>query len=163
MKKTWIAWSLSLLAAVVCNQVMHRYWQVPAILPLEFAHSAAEMQQAIAKTPGADPYHVLLMNTWWDFGFLTAYSFTALFSFVLFFDVFQLRVRSWVYVLAFSTGLLDALENTYLLATAIHHQEKFSLFYFWVVRIKWALAVVPFLMILMTILYGLILLTKRSR
>lgn len=163
MKKTWIAWGLSLLATVACIWINHRYWAVPAILPLEFAHSASDMQQAIDKTPAADPYHVLLMNTWWDFGFLTAYSLTALFSFVLFFDVFQLRLRTWVYVLALGTGLLDALENTYLLASAIQHQPKFSLFYFWVVRIKWALAVVPFLMIGMVGIYGLILLTKRSK
>ena len=161
MKKYWIAWTLSLLFTIVCVLVNKFQWQVPSMLPLEFAHSADQMKTAIDKIPAADKYHVLMMNTRWDYGFLIGYSLTALFSFFIFFDVFQLKVRMWVYLLAFITGILDALENAYLYATAVRQQEQFSYFYYWVVRIKWALAIIPALMILMIIGYGLILLLRK--
>jgi hypothetical protein len=103
------------------------------------------------------------MNTLADYGFLLCYSLLTLFSLQLVLDVFQLPVKLWVYLLAFSTGLADAVENYFLLKTAVTQQEAFSSIYFWAVRIKWAFAIVPVLLIPIVILYSLILLLRAKQ
>lgn len=158
MKKTWIYWIICLALTVGCIPVNRFQFRVEQMIQLEFASSAQQMQEYIMTIDNNDPqrcYHTLLWNTIWDYGFLVAYSLLVLFSFIIFLDVFQLIIRPWVYILAFITGVLDAVENYFLLRTASLQQEQFSCVYYWAVRIKWAFAIVPVLLITMVMVYGL--------
>ena len=161
MKKIWIFWITSLLLAVSCVIVNRLFFRVSEMLRLEFAASAENMRIQML-TIGSSiqyRYYILKMNTIVDYGFLVAYSLLTFFSLKLFLDVFQISPKKWwVYVLSFGTGLLDAVENYFLLKTAIVQQEAYSPVFFWAVRIKWAFAIVPILLIPMILLYGLILL-----
>jgi len=156
---------MSLLLAVICMLVNYYYFRIAEIVKLEFASSAEQMHKYILSV-GCSPaccYHVLLMNTITDYGFIIGYSLLTLFSLELFLEVFQLPVKPWVYLLAFSTGLFDTLENLFLVKTAVTQHEAFSSFFFWTVRIKWAIAIVPILLIPMIILYGFLLLFRRRQ
>jgi hypothetical protein len=166
MKKDWIYWIISLLLSVVCIYVNHNYFLVTEMIQLEFSSIAEEMHKHIMAV-GCSPeccYHTLKMNTIVDYGFLVSYSLLTYFSFTLFLDVFQLSAKAWwVYILSFGAGVMDAVENYFLLTTAVSQHEEFSLIFFWSVRIKWAFAIVPMLLIPMIILYGLILLLKAKQ
>lgn len=163
MRKAWIFWIISLLLSVACLYINHHYFRMSEMIKLEFASTAGDMHKHIMAV-GCSPeccYNVLKMNTIVDYGFLVFYSLLTYFSFKLFLDVFQLTSKAWwVYILSFSAGLLDAVENYFLLTTAIEQQEEFSWIFFWAVRIKWAFAIVPVLLIPMVMLYGLILLLR---
>ena len=165
MQKTWTYWIISLALTVGCIWVNRTQYPVPQMIPLEFASSANQMQHFIS-TIDKDPqrcYDILYHNTLWDYGFLLSYSLLTLFSFNIFLDVFQLRLRNWVYILSFITGLLDAVENYFLLRTASLQQEQFSGIYYWAVRIKWGFAIIPALLILMVLLYSLIVLFRTRK
>lgn len=162
MKKTWVFWIISLALTVLCIWVNRTQYRVEQMIPLEFASNAGEMQHFII-TIDSEPqrcYEILYHNTLWDYGFLLSYSLLTLFSFKIFLDVFQLKIRAWVYILSFITGLLDAVENYFLLRTGSLQQEQFSCIYYWAVRIKWGFAIIPVMLILMVIAYSLILLFR---
>lgn len=165
MKKTWTLWIISLALTVLCIWVNRTQYPVKQMIPLEFASSAGEMQHFIS-TIAPEPqrcYEILYHNTLWDYGFLLSYSLLTLFSFKIFLDVFQLKLRTWVYILSFITGLLDAIENYFLLRTASLQQEQFSGIYYWAVRIKWGFAIIPAFLILMVLAYSLILLFRTRK
>lgn len=166
MKKAWISWIISLLLTVICMYINQHYFRVSEMIKLEFSSTAGEMHKHIMAI-GCSPeccYHILKMNIIVDYGFLAAYSLLAYFSFKLFLDVFQLSSKAWwVYILSFGAGVMDAIENYFLLTTAVRQQEEFSRIFFWAVRIKWAFAIVPVLLIPMIILYGLILLLRAKQ
>ncbi len=165
MKKIWVCWIISLALTLLCIWVNRCQFRVQQMIPLEFASNADEMHQYIM-TIHADHqrcYQVLYWNTIGDYGFLISYSFLTLFSFHIFLDVFQLKIRAWVYVLSFITGLLDAVENYFLLRTASLQQEQFSSIYYWAVRIKWGFAIIPAMLILMVMAYSLILLFRKRK
>lgn len=165
MQKTWTLWIVALVLTVLCIWVNRTQYRVPQMIPLEFASSASQMHQFIS-TIDPDPqrcYEILYHNTLWDYGFLLCYSLLTLFSFKIFLDVFQLQLRNWVYVLSFITGLLDAVENYFLLRTASLQQEQFSSIYYWAVRIKWGFAIIPAFLILMVLAYSVILLFRTRR
>jgi hypothetical protein len=163
MKKVWIFWIISLLLAIVFLAVNKYNFRVNEIVKLEFSPSAQMMHaniMAIGCSPGCC-YNTLKMNTIIDFGFIVSYSLLTLFSFKLFLDVFQMNSKIWwVYILSFITGCLDIIENFFLLKTAVAQKEEFSFVFFWAVRIKWAFAIVPLLLIPIVLLYGLILLLR---
>jgi hypothetical protein len=166
MKKTWIAWIISLALTVVCMLINYFRFRVEHIIQLEFASNAQQMHDCIMRIADNNPqycYHILWWNTAWDYGFLLAYSLLTLFSFIIFLDVFQLVIRPWVYVLSFITGMLDAVENYFLLCTGSLQQEQFSGIYYWAVRIKWGFAIIPILLIMMVILYGILQLLRMRK
>ena len=165
MKKTWVFWIISLALTLLCIWVNRYQFRVQQMIPLEFASNADEMHQYIMTIHAHHQrcYQVLYWNTIWDYGFLISYSFLTLFSFHIFLDVFQLKIRAWVYILSFITGLLDAVENYFLIRTASLQQEQFSCIYYWAVRIKWGFAIIPAMLILMVIAYSLILLFRRRK
>ena len=165
MRKDWIFWIISLVLAVVCIAINQYFFRVNEMIRLEFVSSAEQMHTYImaAGCPPEQCYYLLRMNTIVDFGFLISYSLLTYFSLKLFIDVFQVSRKLWVYILSFTTGLLDSIENYFLLKTAVENQEQFSLIFFWAVRIKWAFAIVPLLLIPMVMLYGLILLLRAKQ
>jgi hypothetical protein len=165
MKKVWVFWAISLLLALVCVFVNQYYFRMTEMIKLEFASSPEQMRTHIMAV-GCSPeccYHTLKMNTLVDFGFLIAYSMLTFFSLKLFLDVFQVSVKIWVYILSFITGFLDVIENYFLLKTAFEKEETYSCIFFLVVRIKWAFAIVPLLLIPMVILYSLIVLLRTKK
>jgi hypothetical protein len=163
MKKDWIFWMISLVLVAACIYINRFYFRMDDMIKLEFASTPEGMKKYIMSV-GCSPeccYHTLKMNTIVDYGFLISYSLLTLFSFKLFLEVFQLSAKKWwVYALSFIPGVLDAIENYFLLNTALNQQENYSVIYFWAVRIKWAFALVPVLLIPMVIIYGLILLLR---
>jgi hypothetical protein len=166
MKKVWVYWILSLLMAIICLAVNHYIFPVREIIKLEFSSSAAMMHTYIMSNDclAESCYERLKFNTIADYGFIVSFSMLTLFSFKLFLDVFQINSKVWwVYVLSFITGLLDVVENYFLLKTALTQQEAFSCFFYWVVRIKWAFAIVPFLLVPIVLFYALVLLLRTKQ
>jgi len=139
--------------------VNYFFFRVPCIIELEFAGSAQKMRDCIAEIKG-DSYSILKYNTLVDYIFALSYSLLTLYSLIIFLDVFQIRIKAWVYILAFTTGFLDCIENIYLLKTGIDRQEVFSSVFYYVVRVKWAFAIIPMLLIPMMMVYGIILLLR---
>ena len=161
MKKIWIYWITSFLFAIGFLVIIRYFFPVHEMLKLQFASSAAAMHEYIMSIgPSPDCYHILKMNTLADYGFLLSYAMLTYFSFRIFLDVFQIAVKPWVYVLSFLPATLDAIENVFLLRMAINQQEEFSAVFFWIVRIKWAVAIIPLLLIPMILFYALILLFR---
>lgn len=161
MKKPWILWLISLACAAACMLVMHKYYLIKNILPLEFAPSAADMKtwvNTIDPNP-ANAYRILLLNTCWDYGFLISYTLLTFFSFLLIRNLFALSIKPGLYLVAFIAGIFDMVENYFLLQTALHQQENFSMVYFWAVRIKWCFAIVNVLLVVTAIISGLLKLT----
>jgi hypothetical protein len=165
MKKKWVFWIISLLLTIVCVFINQQYFPMKEMIKLEFASSPEDMSNHIMAIglPPVSCYHILLMNTIVDYGFLVSYSLLTFFSFKLFLDVFQLSVKPWVYFLSFMTGLLDAIENYFLIKTALAQEEIFSPVFFWAVRIKWAAALIPLLLIPIVMLYALLLLFRARK
>jgi hypothetical protein len=108
-------------------------------------------------------YQLLKMNTLIDYAFLVGYTLLTFFSFIIFLDVFQAAIKTWVYILSLATGFFDAIENCFLLSTAIKEKEVYSWIYFWAVRIKWAFAILPVLLITIVLLYSLIVLFRAKQ
>lgn len=160
MKNTWLPWLISLLLTAICIFINHHFYFIENILQLEFAGSAERMQYYIStiNQNTTQAYHILKYNTVWDYAFLLAYSLLTLFSFKLLFNILQFPLNVWVYILSFITGLLDAVENYFLLITANNQQAYFSGIYYWAVRIKWAFAIMNVLLILVVLVYGISLL-----
>lgn len=162
MKKIWTYWLISLLLAIACVVVNYSAFRVKDIIKLEFAPSAGYMHTYIMSgaAPTEDAYHTLMLNTIVDFIFIIAYSLLTLFSFKILLDLFQISGGLWIYVLAFIPGIFDCVENVFLVLTAARHQEVFSRLYYYAVRIKWGFAIVPYLLILIIMIYGLVILFR---
>ena len=162
MKKVWISWFISFAAALLCTIINIRFFRVSEMINLEFSTSA-EMMRTHIMSIGCSAeccYHTLLMNTIVDFGFLVSYSLLTYVSFKLLLDVFQVSFKPWIYILSFTVGFLDIIENCFLLKTAIDQKEAYSDLFCWVVRIKWGFAIVPLLLVPMVMLYCLVLLLR---
>jgi hypothetical protein len=159
MKKIRIYWTVSLFFAILFLAINYFFYPIKKIVALEFS-SSPEILQGYILGIGCDPsccYHILKMNTIVDFGFIVAYSLLAYFSFRQLLDVFQIHFGWWVYALSFIPGLLDVIENLFLLKTGMDEQVYFSWIFSWVVRLKWAFAIVPFLLIPIVMLYILVI------
>ncbi|RYY59316.1 MAG: hypothetical protein EOO05_13660 [Chitinophagaceae bacterium] len=156
MKKTWNYWTVCLLFTITCIVINSTVFAFPCMLNLEFAKSAAAMEDYIRPSG----YHRLLMNTLVDYGFLIGYGLLAFFSLKIILEVFQGNVNSWIYLLSFITGALDAFENIFLLLSATRERAVYSDAYFWAVRIKWATAIIIVLVIAIVIIFSLIVLLR---
>jgi hypothetical protein len=159
MKKTWIYWIASLVFTIACIVVNSKVYFFPGMIKLEFANSANAMHNYIFPVG----YHLLQMNTIVDYAFIAGYSLLTFYSFAIFLNVFQAAIKPWVYILSLATGFLDAIENVFLLATAIKEKEVYSWIYFWAVRIKWAFSIVPVLLITIILLYSLVVLFRAKQ
>jgi hypothetical protein len=162
MKKIWIYWTLFLLLTVGCIVINRKVFPVPGMLPLEFARSAESMRPHIMQQglTASESYRLLKMNTVVDYLFLVAYSLLGWYSLLIVLQVFEVRIKKWMYGLIFITGALDAIENIFLLRTGIRQQEAYSWLYAWAVRLKWGAAMVLVLLITVVILYALTRLWK---
>lgn len=162
MNKTWIYWLSSFVLTAICAYINYHCFRIDNMIALEFSDSACTMKHhimAIADS-GHGKYFILQMNTLIDFGFLVSYSLLTFFSFKLVLQVFQVATKPWVYFLSFITGLLDIIENIFLLKTGSSQREYYSDLFWWVVRIKWAFAIVAILLILIVIIYGAVILFR---
>ena len=156
---------VSFLLALLCQVINLRYFRVSHMINLEFS-SSAEMMKTNIMSIGCSPeccYETLKMNTIVDFGFLISYSLLTFFSIKLLLDVFQVSFKPWMYVLALIAGFLDIIENSFLMMTAMAQKEVYSVVFFWAVRIKWAFAIIPMLLVPMVIVYGLFLLLRTKQ
>ncbi|MEP7377684.1 MAG: hypothetical protein ABI675_30045 [Chitinophagaceae bacterium] len=162
MKRTWIAWGVAMLICVAFVILIKYFFPVPRILNVEFATTRQYMLEHILAGQSSQEvaFNTLKMNTILDFGFIIGYSLLTFFSLKIILDVFQLTLRNWVYVIAFTAGVFDVLENIFLIHVATTGLTEPSLFFIWVVRLKWATAIVPLLVIPVVLVYSLIILLR---
>ena len=165
MKKTWIYWWLSFGFALGCLLINSIFFRVPDIIKLEFAPGPEKMSDYILNiAPTAmESYHILLCNTITDYVFIVAYSLLTFFSFKIMLTLFEVSIGGWVYLISVVTGLLDCMENNFLMNAAIRHREEFSWLYFYIVRFKWAFALIPITLIPVVLTYGLIILLRNRQ
>lgn len=165
MKKTWIGWSVSLILFIVASFVNLYFFRVPNILAIEFARTTADMHNCITTIADSleESYRILYLNTLVDYFYLTAYTLLIVFSFRITFEAFEITKNKWLYVFAVIPGVLDAVENVFLLQTALQQKEVLSWVYIWAVRIKWGAAIFPFMLVPIVMVYGLVIaLAKRQ-
>ncbi len=164
MNKQWFLWILSLLFATTATVVNQKYYRVENIIKIELAPCPDSLNtyiQAIAPDSSREVcFHVLMNNTIVDYYFVLGYTLLTLFSFGILLDVFDLTIPGWVYVVSVMTGLFDCCENNYLMNMSIRQREDFSWLYYDIVRIKWAFSIIPFIVIPITLFYGLTLLLR---
>jgi hypothetical protein len=162
MSKIWLGWVISLILVVGTSVVNLHYFPVPNIIAIEFARDATTMFERIqANAPQpAEAYHLLLDNTIVDYGFILAYTALILFSVRITLGGLEARGGRWFYWLGAVPGIMDGIENSFLIATAIRQHETISWLYLFVVRIKWGVAILFYMLIPLLFLYGLILLFR---
>lgn len=158
MNKNWLGWIISLILVIVASFVNLHYFQVPNIIAIEFARDASTMSERINENP--DGYLALLFNTIVDYGYILAYTSLILFSIKITLDGLEAKSARWFYWLGVLPGAMDAIENGFLLRTAIWHQETISWLYIFVVRIKWGAAILFYMLVPIVMLYGLIILFR---
>jgi len=165
MKKIWIAWIASVLLFSIASFVNARIFAVHNILNIEFARTNETLGDCIQEISqyAPDPYHRLFLNTVVDYGYLLAYTLVIIFSVIITLDALQLKPGKWIYAFCVLPGLMDSIENAYLIATAVKGQPAISWFYVTVVRIKWATAIPFYLLFVVVLIYGLILLFRANQ
>lgn len=166
MKKTWTYWWLSFGLAIVCLLINGIFFRVPAMIKLEFAPTPEKMVEYILNTvPSSvvESYHTLFFNTITDYVFIAAYTLLTFFSFKILLALFDVSTGGWVYTISVVTGLLDCMENNFLMNAAIRQREEFSWLYQDIVRIKWAFAIIPITLIPVIFIYGLIILLRNQQ
>lgn len=159
MKKTWIGWSVSLILFIVASFVNLYFFRVQNILAIEFARTTVNMHDCIKEIAGnlEESYRILYLNTLVDYFYLIAYTLLIVFSFRITFDAFDITKSKWLYVLAVIPGVLDAVENIFLLQTALQQKEVLTWVYIWAVRLKWGAAILPFMLVPIIMVYGLVI------
>ena len=162
MKKIWIAWIASVLLFSIASFVNARIFAVHNILTIEFARTNETLGDCIHEISqyAPDPYHRLFLNTVVDYGYLLAYTLVIIFSVLITLDALELKAGKWIYALCVLPGVMDSIENAYLIATAVKQQPAISWFYVTVVRIKWAAAIPFYLLFVVVLVYGLVLLFR---
>jgi len=166
MKKIWTYWWLSFGLSVCCIVINCYFFQVPEMTKLEFAPTPEKMTEYILSTfPSSvtESYHTLLSNTITDYVFIAAYTLLTFFSFKILLALFEVSIGGWVYILSIVTGLLDCMENNFLMSAAIRQQEEFSWLYQDIVRVKWAFAIIPITLIPVVLIYGLIIFFRNKQ
>lgn len=166
MKKVWIYWSLSLVFAIICLVINFSFFRVPEMIKLEFAPTPEKMVEYILSAVPCsmtESYHTLLCNTIIDYVFIVAYTLLTFFSFKILLSLFDVPIGRWVYIISAITGLLDCMENNFLMNAAIRHREEFSWLYRDIVRVKWAFAIIPITLIPVVFIYGLIILLRNKQ
>jgi hypothetical protein len=165
MTKIWTAWIISVLLVILAGFVNLHYFRVFNILPIEFATTAMTIEDCV-KDVNPSPlvgYHTLLLNTIVDYVYLVAYTLVILFSIKITLDALELKGNKAIYFLGILPGAMDAIENAFLITTALDHHSTISWVYVLVVRIKWA-AAIPFYMLMpILMLYGLIVLFRAKQ
>jgi hypothetical protein len=165
MSKIWLGWVVSLILVVVAGLVNVHYFPMHNIIAIELARdplTMCERIQANALQPAA-AYHLLLGNTLVDYGFILAYTSLILFSVRITLDALEAGGGRWFYWLGVLPGLMDAIENGFLITTALRQHETISWFYVFVVRIKWGVAILFYMLIPVVMLYGLIILFRAKQ
>lgn len=160
MKKIWTYWWLSFGLLICCLVINYNFFRVPEMIKLEFAPTPEKMTEYILSTlPSsvAESYHTLLYNTITDYAFIASYTLLTFFSFKILLALFDVSTGGWVYIISVVTGLLDCMENNFLMNAAIRRQEEFSWLYRDIVRVKWAFAIIPITLIPVVLIYGLII------
>ena len=163
MKNLWICWIVSLIITMSASLTNRYVYRVEQIIKLEFAPSADSMRtyiEGIDNSSKEHSYYILKKNTEIDFIFLIGYTLLTFFSIAILLSVFDVRPSGWVYVISILPGFFDCLENIVLMSSAIRQREDFSWLYCDIVRIKWAFAIVPFMVIPIVIIYGSIVLFR---
>lgn len=165
MDAKWKKWLISLAITTAAALVMKFVFPVPNLILIETAPNAWLMQNHILKIPAhhGDVYHLLFWNTITDYAFLLGYSFLTYFSIVILLNIFSIPITAWVWVASFATGFFDIQEDNFLINTALRHQEDFSMLYYYIVRIKWAFAMIPLMVISVTLAYGIFLVSSAKQ
>lgn len=166
MKKVWTYWWLSFGLSVCCIVINYNFFRVSEMIKLEFAPTPEKMVEYILSTfPSSvtKSYHTLLSNTVTDYIFIAAYTLLTFFSFKILLTLFDVSMGGWVYIISIVTGLLDCMENNFLMNAAIRQQEEFSWLFRDIVRVKWAFAIIPVTLIPIVFIYGLIILLRNKQ
>ena len=165
MKKTWIFWLLSLLLFGAAAFVNTHIFEVGNILQIEFARTEKSLGDCLEKLSAVTPdaYRRLLFNTIVDYVFLISYTLVIVLSIRITLNALELKDNKWIYSLGILPGVMDAIENSYLIATALNQRPTISEFYVIVVRIKWAAAIPFYLLFLVVAAYGLVILFRANQ
>lgn len=162
MRKIWITWLAGVALFILATYVNTHYFRVENILDIEFATTNTTLGDCIHEiSPNATTaYQRLLQNTIVDYVYLLAYTLVLIFSVVLTLDALELKTSKWMFAICILPGLMDLIENAYLIATAVNQQPSISWFYVLVVRIKWAVAIPFFMLFPVVVIYGLVILFR---
>lgn len=157
MKKQWIYFLLALIGLSVSSYFMRNKYEIKNLLAIEFASSESVMQEAIEAIPGesSEKFMLLRNNTYWDFIFIIFYSLLGIVSFRIIADEFGAKLSLVIIIVILLPGLLDVVEDIYLLLSASRGKAVFDMLYFWAVHIKWGLSTILLTFIPITILFGL--------
>lgn len=158
MNKIWLGWISSLILVIIASFVNLHCFRIPNIIAIEFARDASTMSDCIHENAAA--YHLLLYNTIVDYGYILAYTSLILFSIKITLDGLEMQGARWFYWLGVLPGAMDAIENGFLIQTALKQQETISWLYVFVVRAKWGAGILFYMLVPMVMLYGLIILFR---
>jgi hypothetical protein len=155
--KNWKQWTASFFATLGVLVLMTKLkdYSFPLILKVEFAANQAVFHDLIWGN-GESLAAQLIRNTRLDFIFITAYSLLFLFTFKLVLELTETKSRLVYLLLAFIPGILDVIENLFLLHMA-GHPDGISKLGFWlyksVVTLKWTLCIPGILMVVVILLH----------
>jgi hypothetical protein len=139
------------------------------IIALEFAHSTDQASQLIFRNSYLHKSDCLCediqLNTLYDNIFILIYTSLIILSFYIFWtEVSSRRIPGLWWLLMVTPGICDLIENNYIMlytSTSIPSPHFFAV-YFWLVRLKWALAIPFALLVFAVIIYLIIWLADSS-
>ena len=130
------------------------------LIALEFAHSPGEAQDLIFKNKcsvvSKSLHEDVQCNTLFDNFFLLSYTALFIFSFcILWSHISSKRIPGVWWIILITPGICDLIENNYIMlyTSGSLPSQAFYYMYFWVVRIKWAIAIPFALKVLAVFIY----------